>query len=208
MNFDRWLIISVCTDLILTKKKWKSPKKTQIYPQLFKHQSLSLVGTQIYCYFMLRYLFMRWHDLDHHYFHGRIIFVLKRFIFENHWSFIQSAYFVFIWKLDDKSTSRGWCIKFATGLNNRFTTICSHFVANYIDIFHKTVVQTVIFRCWTGLYLFWFKSYATNKKNEKTKESAKSMENIIQMIAFLQNSKNSETEIFVFCVIIFDPITI
>ena len=66
------------------------------------HQSLSLVCTQIYCYFMLRYLFMRWHDLDYHYFHGRIIFVLKRFIFENHWSFIQSAYFVFIWRLDDK----------------------------------------------------------------------------------------------------------
>ena len=70
---------------------------------------------------------------------------------------------------------RGWCFKFAIGLNGRFTTISSHFVANYIDIFHKTVVQTVILRCWTSLYLNWFKSYATNTKNEK---------NIIQISAF------------------------
>ena len=103
---------------------------------------------------------------------------------------------------------RGWCIKFATGLNGRFTTISSHFVANYIDIFHKTVVQMVILRCWTGLYLIWFKNYATNNKKQKTKESAKSMKNIIQMSAFLQNRKNSEIEIFVFCVITFDPIKV
>ena len=46
------------------------------------------------------------------------------------------------------------------------------------------------------------------KKRKKNKESAKSMKNIIQMSAFLQNRKNLETEIFVFCVITFDPITI
>ena len=46
------------------------------------------------------------------------------------------------------------------------------------------------------------------QKMKKTKESAKSMKNIIQMNAFLQNRKNPETEIFVFCVITFDPITI
>ena len=62
---------------------------------------------------------------------------------------------------------RGWCIKFATGLNGRFTTISSYFVDKYLVIFHKTDVQTVILRCWTGLYLIWFKSYATNTKNEK-----------------------------------------
>ena len=45
------------------------------------------------------------------------------------------------------SLNIGWCIKFATGLNGRFTTISSHFVVNYIDIFHKTVVQSVILRC-------------------------------------------------------------
>jgi hypothetical protein len=30
--------------------------------------------------------------------------------------------------------ARGWCIKFATGLNGRFTTISSHVFANYIHI--------------------------------------------------------------------------
>ena len=43
---------------------------------------------------------------------------------------------------------------------------------------------------------------------QKTKESAKSMKNIIQIIVFLQNRKKPETEIFVFCVTTFDPITI
>ena len=46
------------------------------------------------------------------------------------------------------------------------------------------------------------------QKNEKNKESATSMKYIIQMSALLQNRKNPETEIFVFCVITFDPITI
>ena len=46
------------------------------------------------------------------------------------------------------------------------------------------------------------------QKTEKTKGSAKSMKNIIQMRAFLQNRKNPETEIFVFCVITLDSITI
>ena len=32
-----------------------------------------------------------------------------------------------------------------------FSTISSHFFAIYICIFHKTEVQTVILRCWTGL---------------------------------------------------------
>ena len=46
------------------------------------------------------------------------------------------------------------------------------------------------------------------KTKKQNKESAKSMKNIIQMRAFLQNRKNSETKIFVFFVITFDPITI
>ena len=41
------------------------------------------------------------------------------------------------------------------------------------------------------------------QKTKKNKECAK-----MQMSAFLQNRKNPETEIFVFCVITFDPITI
>ena len=46
------------------------------------------------------------------------------------------------------------------------------------------------------------------QKTKKPKESAKSMKNIIQMSAFLQNRKSPETEIFVFCVKNFDPIAI
>ena len=82
-------------------------------------------------------------------------------------------------QLDDKKSDletipRGWCIKFATGLNVRFTTICNHFFANYIKIFHKTEVQTVVLRCCMGLYLNWFKSYVTNtKKHVKTQKMQK-----------------------------------
>ena len=64
---------------------------------------------------------------------------------------------------------RAWCPKFATGLNVCFTTISSHFFGNYMNIFHKTEVKTVILRCWTGLKLNWFKRYDTNAKNAKKK---------------------------------------
>ena len=40
----------------------------------------------------------------------------------------------------------------------RSSTISSHFFAIYMNTFHKTEVQTVILRCWTGLNLNWFKS--------------------------------------------------
>ena len=33
------------------------------------------------------------------------------------------------------------------------------FLANYMNIFHKTKVQTVILICSTGLNFNWFKSY-------------------------------------------------
>ena len=102
--------------------------------------------------------------------------------------------------------ARGWCIKFATGLNGHFTSISSHCLANQIHIFHKTEVQTVILRCWTGLYFISFMPQI--QKMKETKENAKSMKNIIQMSVFLQNRKNQETEIIVFCVITFDPSTI
>ena len=65
---------------------------------------------------------------------------------------------------------RGWCIKFATHkwplqlTKVHFMTISSRFFANYFDIFHKTEVQTVILRWWTGLNLNWLKSYDTNRK--------------------------------------------
>ena len=44
------------------------------------------------------------------------------------------------------------------------TTIFSQFFANYINIFHKTEVQTVILRCLIGLNCNWFKIYATKHK--------------------------------------------
>ena len=46
--------------------------------------------------------------------------------------------------------------------NGRLPTLSSHFFANYMNIFHKTEVQTIIFRCWPGLYLNWYKSYEKN----------------------------------------------
>ena len=99
-----------------------------------------------------------------------------------------------------KNQHRGWCIKFATGLNGRFTTISSHFVANYIDIFHKTVVQTVILRCWTGLYLIWFKSYATNTKNEKNQRKCKKHEkHYTNECFFTKSQKSRNRNICVLC---------
>ena len=56
-------------------------------------------------------------------------------------------------------------------INGRFTTIFGHFFANCIDIFHKTEVQTVIFRCLTGLYLNCFKSYDTKRKKEQKRKN-------------------------------------
>ena len=44
-------------------------------------------------------------------------------------------------------------------IDGHFPTLCSHCFANYMNIFHKTEVQTVILRCWMVLYLNWFKSY-------------------------------------------------
>ena len=43
--------------------------------------------------------------------------------------------------------------------NGHFLTICGHFFGNYIDIFHKTEIQTVILRCLVCLNLNWIQSY-------------------------------------------------
>ena len=40
-------------------------------------------------------------------------------------------------------------------------------LANYMFIFHKTEIQTVILRCLTSLNLNWYKSYDTKPKNAK-----------------------------------------
>ena len=62
------------------------------------------------------------------------------------------------------------------------------FFANYMNIFHKTEIQTVILRCSTSLKLNWYKSYDTKCKNAKnTKESffTKSQKNGNGNICFL-----------------------
>ena len=46
-------------------------------------------------------------------------------------------------------------------INGSFTTISGHFSANYIKIFHKTEVQTVILRYLVWLNLNWIKSNNT-----------------------------------------------
>ena len=48
-----------------------------------------------------------------------------------------------------------------------FLTISCHFFANYMFIFHKTEIQTVILRCLMNLNLNWFKSYDKKHKNAK-----------------------------------------
>ena len=44
-------------------------------------------------------------------------------------------------------------------INGHFMTISGHFSASYIEIFHKTEVQTVILRCLVCLNLNWIQSY-------------------------------------------------
>ena len=47
------------------------------------------------------------------------------------------------------------------------------FCANWMIIFHKNEIQTVILRCLTCLYLSWFKSYDTKWKKWKNSKSTK-----------------------------------
>ena len=52
-----------------------------------------------------------------------------------------------------KTTENLWLI------NGHLGTISGHFWANYMKIFHKKEVQTVILRCLVCLNLNWIKSY-------------------------------------------------
>ena len=70
--------------------------------------------------------------------------------------------------------------------NCRFTTISSQISAIYINIFHKTEVQTVILRCWTGLYLNWCKSYDKNEKHTKNTKKPKITINSTRILFLLQ----------------------
>ena len=52
------------------------------------------------------------------------------------------------------------CVKKQTNLwVGHFTTLSGHFLANYINIFHKIELQTIILMCLTCLNLIWIKSY-------------------------------------------------
>ena len=61
--------------------------------------------------------------------------------------------------------TKDWPVKKVTKVwVGHVTTISGHFFANYIKIFHKTEVLTVILRCITHLNLNWIKSYDINHK--------------------------------------------
>ena len=49
-------------------------------------------------------------------------------------------------------------------INGHFMTISGHFFVNYMNIFHKTEISTVILRCLTYLNLNWIKSYNIKHK--------------------------------------------
>ena len=73
------------------------------------------------------------------------------------------------------------------------------FFANYMFNFQKTEVQMVILRSLMNLNLKWYKSYDIKcKKTQKRKQR--------KWVVFLQNRKKREREMFVFCVITFEPI--
>ena len=103
-----------------------------------------------------------------------------------------------------QTLSRGWVKK----TNCCFTTISSQISAIYMNIFHKTEVQTVILRCWMGLFLNWFKSYDIKWKTLKNAKNAKITKNSTYENFFLQKRTKTKMEKIAFCVITFDPIKI
>ena len=55
-------------------------------------------------------------------------------------------------------------------IKDHFTTISGHFCVNYVKIFHKMEVQTVILRCLTSLNHDWYNSYDTKCKLNPKKQ--------------------------------------
>ena len=78
-------------------------------------------------------------------------------------------------------------------------TITGHFFTNYMFIFHKTEIQTVILRCLTIINLNCYKSYDTKHKNAKKHKKRKH-------VFLYKIAKETEMEIFAFCVITFEVI--
>ena len=60
-----------------------------------------------------------------------------------------------------KNLENSWLI------NDHFLTVFGPFCANYMNIFHKTEVQTVILRCLIILNLIWIKSYYIISQSKK-----------------------------------------
>ena len=86
--------------------------------------------------------------------------------------FCQKLFFQFCKKITWKFSSHKW----------KFLTISGHLCANYMKIFHKTKIQTVILRCLGRLNLNWIKSYNIN----------------LVKSFFLQSC--TKTDVFVFCI--------
>ena len=83
--------------------------------------------------------------------------------------------------------TRDWCPKFAT---DKCPLLDHSFLAFFLaHICFKTELQTVILRCWTGLYLNWFKSYDTNANHAK---------NITQIFFFYKISKGHKQKYLCF----------
>ena len=68
-------------------------------------------------------------------------------------SFFASSLLLFFCNFVRKKKENLWLI------NGHFMTISGHFFANYIKIFHKTEILTVILRCLVCLNPNWIKSY-------------------------------------------------
>ena len=80
--------------------------------------------------------------------------------------------------------------------NCRFTTISSQISAIYINIFHKTEVQTVILRCWTGLVQ---KVWQKWKTGEKCKRHQNHQNSTWIILFFTKSHKNENGNNCILC---------
>ena len=68
------------------------------------------------------------------------------------------------YEIDTLSYELNSVSKWMSLINDSCTTISGHSIVNYINIFNKTEVLTVILRCLMCLNVNWFKSYDTKCK--------------------------------------------
>ena len=82
-------------------------------------------------------------------------------------------------------TRKVWSeIKETTFQVGHFTAISGHSIANYINIFHKTEVPTIILRCLMSLNLNWIKSYNINYKLFSYKNEKHSWQTFLTTVFF------------------------